>query len=666
MNEVKAEPADSNSLFGEFPEPSYEQWRAEAEKALKGASFESKLITQTYEGIALQPIYSPLNLSNSNLSHSLPGSWPFIRGTRAGGYLTTPWLIAQVCDQAMAIEVNAVLKNELSRGLKAIHLQLDTATLAGEDPDCAEADRIGDQGFSLVSLADLTQALAGLDLKQWPVLIQCGVSQLPVAALLAGVARAQGIELQNLSGAITMDPLGLLSQQGYLPAELETLYDEMAAVTLWADRHAPQLKTILADASPYHDAGGNAVQELAFALATAVEYVNKLQERGVAFSVISRHLRFSFSLGANMFMELAKIRAARVLWSQVAEAFGGNETDCRANIHGRTSRFTKTIYDPYVNMLRTTTEAFAGVAGGLDSLYVGPFDEVIRPSDEFSRRIARNTQIMLQQECSLLLPVDPAGGSWYVEALTEELAYKAWELFRKTEAYGGMLQAVQAGFPQDQVAATAQKRAANLAKRRDAVVGTNVYANLTEKPLEQPVINPEDIRSVRIRELSSFRSVTDIDQRMLCLERLAEQRNNLTEKTLESAVQAVTAGCTIGEILAALRQTVAAPLTVMPLRLHRLAELYETVRLTTEHHVNQGGENLKIFLANMGPIPQHKPELTSAVVSLRLAVLPSLAIMALMPRQQQWQQLCRSRPMLWSSALPMPPIPNLCRRWPGC
>jgi methylmalonyl-CoA mutase len=296
-----------------------------------------------------------------------------------------------------------------------------------------------------------------------------------------------------------------------------------------------------------------------------------------------------------------------VLWSQVAEAFGGNETDCRANIHGRTSRFTKTIYDPYVNMLRTTTEAFAGVAGGLDSLYVGPFDEVIRPSDEFSRRIARNTQIMLQQECSLLLPVDPAGGSWYVEALTEELAYKAWELFRKTEAYGGMLQAVQAGFPQDQVAATAQKRAANLAKRRDAVVGTNVYANLTEKPLEQTVINPEDIQSARIRELCSFRSVTDIGQRMLCLERLAEQRNNLTEKTLESAVQAVTAGCTIGEILAALRQTVAAPLTVMPLRLHRLAELYETVRLTTEHHVNQGGENLKIFLANMGPIPQHKP-----------------------------------------------------------
>ncbi len=606
MNEIKAEPAVGGKLFGEFPEPSYEQWRAEAEKALKGASFESKLVTQTYEGIALQPIYTPANLPDSGMI-STPGSLPFVRGTHAGGYLTAPWLIAQICDQPQGRDVNTVLKNELARGLQAICLQLDKATLAGEDPDCAAACKIGDQGFSLASLADLLQVLDGVDLQQWPIIIPCGVSQLPVIALVAGAAQAQGVELENLTGAITADPLGLLVQQGYLPVTLETLYDEMAAVTVWADSQAPQLKTILVDASPYHDAGANAVQELAFAVATAVEYVNKLQARGLDFSVISRHLHFSFSLGANMFMELAKIRAARMLWSQVAEAFGGEEADCTANIHGRTSRFTKTIYDPYVNMLRTTTEAFAGVVGGLDSLYVGPFDEVIRPSDEFSRRIARNTQVMLQQECSLLQPVDPAGGSWYVEALTGELAQKAWELFRQTEAYGGMLQAVQAGFPQDQAAVTAQKRAANLAKRRDAIVGTNVYANLNEKPLAKPVTNPEDVRSARIKELQEFRAAGDIRLRMSCLENLAEQRNYLTEKTVTAAVEAVRAGCSLGEILAALRNPVAAPMTVMPLRLHRAAQLYETVRLTTEQYVNQGWENMRIFLANMGPIPQHKP-----------------------------------------------------------
>lgn len=604
--EIKTEPAAAGRLFGEFPAPTFEQWRTEAEKALKGAKFESRLVTQTYEDIALQPIYTPDNLPDSELP-SPPGSQPFVRGTRAGGYLTAPWLIAQICDQPLGREVNAVLKNELTRGLQAIYLQLDKATLAGEDPDCTAAGKIGDQGFSLASLADLLQALDGVALKQWPVIMQCGVSQLPVIALVAGAAQAQGVELKELTGAITADPLGVLVQQGYLSVDLEALYDEMAAVTFWADSQAPQLKTILADASPYHDAGGNAVQELAFVLATAVEYVNKLQERGLNFSVISRHLRFSFSLGANMFMELAKIRAARVLWNQVAQAFGGKEADCAANIHGRTSRFTKTIYDPYVNMLRTTTEAFAGVAGGLDSLYVGPFDEVIRPSDEFSRRIARNTQLMLQQECSLLQPVDPAGGSWYVEALTGELAQKAWDLFRRTEAFGGMLQAVKAGFPQDQAAATAQKRASNLSKRRDAIVGTNVYANLTEKPLEKPVTNPEAIRSLRISELQEFRAAADIGRRMRCLEHLAEQRNNVTEKTVADAVDAVNAGCSLGEMLAALRSPAAAALTVMPLRLHRAAQLYETVRLTTEQYVSQGWENLKIFLANMGPIPQHKP-----------------------------------------------------------
>lgn len=608
--DTEIDDASPEGMFAEFSVPSYEDWKTEAEKALKGASFESRLITKTYEEINLQPIYRPEDVAESKLHLSLPGGEPYLRGTRAGGYLTHPWLIAQECDQASVYECNQTLRNELARGLQAVHLRLDSATLLGFDPAAAFAEEVGDTGISLACLQDLAQVLDGIDIGQYPVMVHAGISPAPVMTLFGALARARGVKTQELSGFIAADPLGMLALRGKLPASLESLYDEMASATAWAVFHMPNMRMIMADGSPYHDAGANAVQELAFTLATAVEYVRAMQQRGLKFSRISRRLQFSFSLGANMFMELAKIRAARLLWNQAAKAFGGKGQDCMATIHGRTSRYTKTVYDPYVNMLRTTTEAFAGVVAGLDSLHVGGFDEAVRQGDEFSRRIARNTQIILQQECTLLQPVDPAGGSWYVEALTFELARRAWELFRKTEENGGMFKALQAGFPQAQADRTAKKRMANLATRRAVIVGTNMYANLAEKPLTVTEKQPEAFQTLRQREVDEYRRETDEVERWTRLSQFARQRatgGSTAAASMDYAIAATMAGCTVGEIAAALRREDLTQPVVTKLTVHRASELYEQVRRSTERHIGETGESVRVFLANMGPIPQHKP-----------------------------------------------------------
>ncbi|EGO61930.1 methylmalonyl-CoA mutase family protein [Acetonema longum] len=608
MKEEQAEPmAAEEKLFAEFAAPTYESWQSEAEKALKGAPFESRLITKTYEEIDLKPIYRQNDLESEGVHLSLPGSEPFVRGIHAGGYLTKSWLVAQECDQPLAAELNQTLKNELSRGLQSLHIRLDTATCLGLDPDIADAGQVGDRGFSLACLQDLTKALDDISLQQWSVMVPAGARSLPVVALFAALARSRGMDPGELSGSIVADPLGALALQGQLTASLPSVYDELAAVTAWAETRTPYLKTIRADGCPYHDAGANAVQELAYALATAVEYVRELQQRGLEFPVISRHMQFSFALGANMFMELAKIRAARLLWSQAARAFGGKGEECAAVIHGRTSRFTKTGYDPYVNMLRTTTEAFAGVVAGLDSLHVGPFDEAVRPGDEFSRRIARNTQIILQQECGLMQPADPAGGSWYVETLTADLARRAWEIFQQVEMKGGMFLALQAGLPQSQSAKTAQNRFANLAKRRDVIVGTNMYANLAEHPLAASEIDCQAIQARRAEQLTAYRQNRATQEQQRLLTSLAASRQRTGAELVEAAIDAAIAGGSVGEIFLALRREETEPLSITPLQPSRLSEPYEALRRNTEKFKAETGGNVRIFSADIGPIPQHKP-----------------------------------------------------------
>ena len=498
-NNHDAEPV---GLRENFPVSTYDDWQKAAEALLKGASFENKLRTRTYEGIELQPIYNPEDIEDLPHLGEMPGFGHFSRGYRANGYSTAAWQISQEIPCGTPEEFNRVALTELARGVSELNIPVDLATQVGRDPDDAQIGEVGACGVSLATLADVEKAFEGINLPMISVYLRTGSFAVPVTALLLAHARKQGIDYGAIRGCIEIDPLGTLAWKGDLPVSLELSYREMATLTRFTEERAPGLQTIAVQGHPYHDGGASAVQELACVIATGAEYIREMLKRGIGIETIGVRMRFGLSIGSNFFMEVAKLRAVRVLWSQVIESFGGTERAGRMHLHSRTSLFNKTLYDPFVNLLRSTTEAFSAVVGGTDSMHVGPFDEPLRVPDHFSRRIARNTHLILGEECNLSQVTDPAGGSWYVEWLTDQIARKAWLEFQDIERNGGMAEALKAGQPQKMIIDTAARRSESVARRRDVIVGTNMYANAKEEAIEQSLPDTSAIQRERGREFT--------------------------------------------------------------------------------------------------------------------------------------------------------------------
>ena len=586
--------------FDEFPPTPYEDWRRAVDKAIKGASFEKRLVTKTYEEIDLQPMYRQEDIANLPHLDSLPGFAPYLRGTTPLGYVASSWDVAQELPYGTPAALNEALRADLERGQNAVNLVLDAPTLAGVDADQAEAGAVGQGGLSVSSVADLAQALNGIDLETTPIYTQASTGALTFTALLAALVQQQGKSLAKARGAIGMDPLGQLARDGKLPRDLDGVYDVMAQLAAWAKANAPQLQTITVQGHPYHNGGASATQELAFALATAVDYLRALQARGLSVDDAAPRIRFALSIGSNFFMEIARLRAARLLWAKIVQAFGGGEEAQKMSLHARTSAWNQTIYDPYVNLLRATTEAFSSAVGGCDSLHVSPFDELVRAPDEFSRRIARNTHTVLREESQITRTVDPAGGSWYVETLTDAVGQKTWAIFQEIEKQGGMAKALAAGWPQAQVADTAAKRAANIAKRKDIFVGSNMYPNLKETRLEPTPVNAQAMQAERAAALKQFRASAKANK-PAALEALAKGGN-----VVDAAIQAALAGATLGEIAQAARANAKPGPTVNAVCVYRGAQAFEALRQATEAYVARTGQAPQVFLATMGPLTQHK------------------------------------------------------------
>jgi methylmalonyl-CoA mutase len=425
---------------------SYEDWRNLVETELKGVPFDKKMPSSTYEGITLRPIYRPEDAANLPHVESMPGFAPFVRGARVTGYGQRPWDVSQEIAVSSPAEFNNSALNYIGRGLNALNMVLDHATRDGHDPDWASPEQVGAGGLSIAMLTDLERALQSIDLEKITLLVRCGASGMPFGALLAALARKRN-KTAVLRGCIETDPLGVLSHEGQLPQSLAAAYDEMAALTQWASKNAPKLQTICVHSRAWHEAGGSAVQELAFTLATGVEYLRAMAQRGLDVSVVAPRIRFAVTVGSNFFMEIAKIRALRMLWSRAVGAAGGDENAQRLSLHIRTSRWNKTVNDAYNNLLRATVEVFAGVLGGCDSMQVGAFDEVVRPPDDFSQRIARNTQLVLQKECNLDQVIDPAGGSWYWKTLRLNSRRRRGRRSRRWRSWADG-EGASAGFPQ--------------------------------------------------------------------------------------------------------------------------------------------------------------------------------------------------------------------------
>ena len=581
----------------EFTPPTDEEWKAACEALLKGAPFEKKMFTKTYEGITFDPMYTRKHTEDILPKGVMPGMGDYLRGVDAAGYIGKPWGIAQACDETLPAENNELLRHEHDKGATIYHIVLDTASRTGVDARQAEA--VGDTGTSVTTVEDMHVLLTGLDLAKFPLYVYAGANAVPLLALVAAARRASGEDMAEVRGIVGADPIGALAADGKLPASLDAHYDSLAAAARWATVNAPHLRTVFVRSDVYSNGGANDVQEVASVLATATAYLRALCERGLTIDEAASQIAFAFSMGANFFLQIAKLRAVRPLWAQIVGAFGGSAEAQKMRIHARPALFFKTIYDPYVNMLRNTTEIFSGVVGGIDSFESAPFDEPIRKGDEFSRRIARNVQIMLQEEFGLLQPIDPAGGSWAVETLTRQMKEKIWAEFQRIEKEGGIIAALRAGSLQESVAAVLAARFKNADLRRDRIVGNNMYPNMTETLLETRAEDIAALKAQRTADIDAY--LSDIDVKHLG-EALASLRQ---AHSVDHAVEAALAGATIAELMTAVTEGNGAE-TVTAIAPHRWSERFEALRQRTEEYKAEKNDNVKIFLANMGPIPQHK------------------------------------------------------------
>ena len=581
----------------EFTPPTDEEWKAACEALLKGAPFEKKMFTKTYEGITFDPMYTRKHTEDILPKGVMPGMGDYLRGVDAAGYIGKPWGIAQACDETLPAENNELLRHEHDKGATIYHIVLDTASRTGVDARQAEA--VGDTGTSVTTVEDMHVLLTGLDLAKFPLYVYAGANAVPLLALVAAARRASGEDMAEVRGIVGADPIGALAADGKLPVSLDAYYDNLAAAARWATVNAPHLRTVFVRSDVYSNGGANDVQEVASVLATATAYLRALCERGLTIDEAASQIAFAFSMGANFFLQIAKLRAVRPLWAQIVGAFGGSAEAQKMRIHARPALFFKTIYDPYVNMLRNTTEIFSGVVGGIDSFESAPFDEPIRKGDEFSRRIARNVQIMLQEEFGLLQPIDPAGGSWAVETLTRQMKEKIWAEFQRIEKEGGIVAALRAGSLQESVAAVLAARFKNADLRRDRIVGNNMYPNMTETLLETRAEDTAALKAQRTADIDAYLSDIDVKHRDEALASLRQAHS------VDNAVAAALAGATIAELMTAVTEGNGAE-TVTAIAPHRWSERFEALRQRTEEYKAEKNDNVKIFLANMGPIPQHK------------------------------------------------------------
>lgn len=461
--ETKAEPD-----FSEFKVPSYQEWKETAEKALKGKPLE-KLFSNTYENIELKPLYRKEDVKDcSHLKNNFPGYSPFIRGTEPVSYLIYPWKISQEIPASSPDEFNQKALRNIKRGQTALSLYPDKSNINNAD--------------------DLDIALKNIPFENIDINIFAGIKSPEFCKELNEFLYKNKVDLISLRGGFDFCPLSTAAESGFLPFNLNTAMDKAYETASHASENCLGFKTIAVNTIPYHEGGANAVQETAYALSTSVFYMKNLIKRGMKPDEAASQIRFYAASGENFFMEIAKFRAVRRLWTKITSEFGCTEFSSKLNQYAVTTKRNKSKLDPYVNLLRNTTEALAAVLGGCSTLQILFFDDGIRNIGEFSERIARNSQIILQEECNLQETADPAGGSWYVEYLTQEISLRAWTLFRKIESIGGMAEALKNDYIQDDIEKVRQRRENNLSSGKDVLTGANLFPNLDEKDISENLI----------------------------------------------------------------------------------------------------------------------------------------------------------------------------------
>ncbi len=536
----------NQSLFEEFPPVSTEEWEEVIEKDLKGADYKEKLRWKTGEGIEPLPFYRNDDMDDIHRPTPIPKAYT---NTEANS-----WEIREPIFENDISEANKAARNALDRGADALQFQMTLRRTEGMlDGDI--------QGLPIQSQSDLAALLNEIPLENIPLHFDTGLASPALLAMLWNDIQTQNLDPQKVQATFSYDPFVYLLQHGHYSRDKKDIERDIYHITQFFAKNLPTVRPLGVDARFYHNSGATITQELGYAMAAASEYLAILTDNDLSIEDAVQSLSFNFSIGSNYFLEIAKYRAARLLWKNLIEAYGADPEANAAYLHGETSRWNKTLYDPYTNMLRTSTESMAGAIAGCDSLTVLPFDEHFRQPNEFSERIARNQQLILSEEAYLNKVEDPAAGSYYIDKLTEKIAEKAWNIFQDVETEGGLFKAIENGTVQSAIQKSQKQRNQAIAKRGRTFVGTNQYTNADEN-MSDDIGKTEQTMALRGSEDSNIES----------------EAENLISYLSEAFSQDANIADVIDRLFDFGRQKYR---TVAP---YRGPQLFEELRLATERH----------------------------------------------------------------------------------
>ena len=525
----------------------YEKWRTLATKETKGKNLD----WQTPEGIIVKPLYT----HDDSKDAGLPGFAPFTRGVRASMYAGRPWTIRQYAGFSTAEESNAFYKRNLAAGQKGLSVAFDLATHRGYDSDHPRViGDVGKAGVAIDSVEDMKILFDGIPLDKMSVSMTMNGAVIPILAFFIVAGEEQGVPMEMLDGTIQNDILKEFMVRNtyiYPPEPSMRIVSDIIAFT---SKNMPKFNSISISGYHMHEAGATAVQELAFTIADGKEYVKRAIESGLDIDDFAGRLSFFFGIGMNFFMEIAKLRAARTLWHKIMDGLGAqDERSKMLRTHCQTSGVSLQEQDPYNNVIRTTIEAMSAILGGTQSLHTNALDEAIALPTDFSARIARNTQIILAEETNITRVVDPLGGSYYIENLTNELVESAWKIICEIDEIGGMTNAVATGMPKRLIEEAAAAKQARIDQTQETIVGVNKYRLDAEEHLETLEIDNSKVRKGQIDRINSTKAKRDEAACHAALSALsigAASSGNL----LELAIIAAKARATLGEISDAIEE----------------------------------------------------------------------------------------------------------------
>ncbi len=529
------------------------QWRELAAKQLKGRSVD-ELVWHTAEGIDVKPLYTQEDVEDLPHMDSLPGLEPFVRGPQATMYAGRPWTIRQYAGFSTAEESNSFYRKALAAGGQGVSVAFDLATHRGYDSDHPRVmGDVGKAGVAIDSVADMKILFDGIPLDKVSVSMTMNGAVLPVLAGYIVAAEEQGVSQDQLSGTIQNDILKEFMVRNtyiYPPAPSMRIIGDIIA---YCSSSMPRFNTISISGYHIQEAGADAALELAYTLADGKEYIRTAIAAGMEIDQFAPRLSFFFGIGMNFYMEVAKLRAARLLWSRiVAEFKPGNERSKMLRTHCQTSGWSLTEQDPYNNVVRTTIEAMAAVFGGTQSLHTNSFDEAIALPTAFSSRIARNTQLVIQEETGITKVVDPWGGSYFMESLTAQIADKAWALITEVEERGGMAKAVESGLPKLRIEEAAARKQSRIDRGEDVIVGVNKYQLDHEDDIEILEIDNHAVRDAQIERLQLIRSERDGEAVTEALAAIQACAAGGEGNLLDLAIKATRLRATVGEISTAM------------------------------------------------------------------------------------------------------------------